>query len=124
MEGSSVNINNNVNTISTVKTVKTTDGNTTTYINNENIQKINNNPPSNMKNPPLNVGVIIPPDAHYKPILYSDHKATADFVQLNRDIYQSAKKSKNINKKKTPLSVKILAGLAVIGGSILFFIKR
>jgi len=76
-----------------------------------------------MKNPPLNMGVIIPPDAHYKPILYSDIKATAQFNQLNRDIYTSAQKSKNIRERKTPLSIKILAGIAAITGAIIIFKK-
>ena len=71
-----------------------------------------------MKNAPMRVGVIIPPDAHYKPVLYSHEKATAEFNQLNKDIYDGVKKSKNINKKKTPLSVKILAGIGAICAGI------
>lgn len=70
-----------------------------------------NEPNAHMKNAPLNVGVIVPPDAHYKPVLYSEVKATAEFNQLNRDIYDGVKRSKNINEKKTPLSIKILAGI-------------
>jgi hypothetical protein len=73
---------------------------------------------AHMKNTPLNIGVIIPPDAHYKPVLYSDVRATAEFNQLNRDIYDGVKKSKNINEKKTPLSIKILAGIGAICAGI------
>lgn len=73
---------------------------------------------SNMKNPPLKVGIIVPPDDHFKPVLYSDVKASRDFVILNHDIYQKAKASKNLNEKKTPLSVKIIFGTAAILTSI------
>ena len=73
---------------------------------------------AHMKNSPLNVGVIVPPDAHYKPVLYSHQKATAEFNQLNRDIYEGVKRSKNINEKKTPLSIKIIAGIGAVIASI------
>lgn len=96
----------------------------------ESVNGLNNsiNAPKNdvnahMKNTPLNVGVIIPPDAHYKPVLYSDVKATAQFNQLNRDIYDGVKRSKNINEKKTPLSIKIIAGIGAIIASIFAFNK-
>ena len=79
---------------------------------------VNNNVNAHMNNRPLVVGVIVPPDDHYKPVLYSDVKATNEFNNLNRDIYQGVKRSKNINKKKTPLSVKILAGIAAICAGI------
>ena len=91
----------------------------------ESVNSVNNsiNAPKNdvnahMKNTPLNVGVIVPPDAHYKPVLYSDVKATAQFNQLNRDIYDGVKRSKNINEKKTPLSIKILGGIGTICAGI------
>ena len=96
----------------------------------ESVNGLNNsiNAPKNdvnahMKNAPLNVGVIIPPDAHYKPVLYSDVKATAQFNQLNQDIYAGVKRSKNINEKKTPLSIKIIAGIGAIIASIFAFNK-
>jgi len=73
-----------------------------------------NNINSHMQNQPLNVGVIVPPDAHYKPVLYSDAQATTQFNYLNRDIYQGVKKSKNINEKKTPLMVKILLAIGAV----------
>lgn len=85
---------------------------------NNNINAQKNDVNAHMKNAPLNVGVIIPPDAHYKPVLYSDVKATAQFNQLNRDIYDGVKKSKNINEKKTPLSIKILGGIGAICAGI------
>ena len=78
---------------------------------NNNVITQNNGVNAHMKNTPVNVGILIPPDAHYKPILYSQEKATAEFNQLNRDIYDGVKKSKNINDKKTPLSIKILAAI-------------
>lgn len=73
---------------------------------------------SYMKNPPLQVGIIVPPDDHFKPVLYSDIKASYDFNRLNHDIYQGVKSSKNINEKKTPLSVKILLAIGAIAASI------
>ncbi len=73
---------------------------------------------SNMKNQPLNMGVIVPPDDHYRPILYSDVKATQEFCRLNQDIYQGVKRSKNIKEKKTPLSVKIIFGIIAAAASI------
>lgn len=85
---------------------------------NNNINAQKNDVNAHMKNAPLNVGVIIPPDAHYKPVLYSDVKATAQFNQLNRDIYEGVKRSKNINEKKTPLPIKILAGIGATIGAI------
>ena len=81
----------------------------------------------NMNNNSLNVGVIVPPDRHYKPILYSDAKASADFNVINRDIYKGIKRSESLKNRKTPLSIKILAGVgAVCAGifSISKLIKR
>lgn len=69
---------------------------------------------SNMHNKPLNVGVIYPPDEHFKPILYSDRSATMSFNLLNNDIYQSAQKNKKLNEKKMPLSPFFLLGLAAL----------
>ena len=71
-----------------------------------------------MNNKPLVVGVIVPPDEHYKPVLYSDIKATAQFNNINRDIYQGVKTSKNLNEKKTPLSVKIILGIGAVLAAI------
>ena len=78
---------------------------------------------SNMKNPPLNVGVIMPPDYFYKPVLYSDYAATQNFNRINQDIYSSAQKSKSIDNKKTPISVFVT--LAIASMAIAFpFIKK
>lgn len=68
----------------------------------------------NMKNPPLNVGIITPPDSHYIPVLYSHTQASKDFKQLDYDIYNSVKKSERIDKKKTPTSVFVVLGLSAI----------
>lgn len=69
---------------------------------------------AHMKNPPLNMGVIIPPDDHYKPVLYSDREASKAFNQLDHDIYQSVKKSEKANNKKTPKSVFWVLGLTAL----------
>ena len=79
---------------------------------------VNNNINAHMNNKPLVVGVIVPPDEHYKPVLYSDIKATAQFNNINRDIYQGVKTSKNLNEKKTPLSVKIIFGIGAVIAAI------
>ena len=75
---------------------------------------VNNNINAHMNNKPFVVGVIVPPDDHYKPVLYSDAKATMQFNNINKDIYQGVKTSKNLKEKKTPLSVKIILGIAAI----------
>ena len=55
---------------------------------------------TNMKNPPLNVGIITPPNDHYKPVLYSHVQASRDFQVLNHDLYVSMKNSESLEKKE------------------------
>ena len=93
------------------------------FIENMTNGSVNNNINAHMNNSPYVVGVITPPDNHYKPVLYSDAHATAQFNNLNRDIYQGVKSSKNINEKKTPLSIKILAGIGLICAGIYGILK-
>ena len=69
---------------------------------------------SNMKNPSLNVGILIPPDRFYKPVLYSDEQASRNFNRLEHDIYHSVKKSKKLNERKTPKSVFAVLGTCVL----------
>lgn len=69
---------------------------------------------SSMKNPVLNVGVLIPPDEYYKPVLYSDIEASKNFNQLEQDIYRSVKKSKKLNERKTPKSVFAALGTCLL----------
>ena len=75
----------------------------------ENSVSVNNN----MKNPKLNMGEIIPPNSFNKPVLYSHVKATRDFNILNHDIYESQKRAKSLNDRKTPKSV--FVALSAIG---------
>lgn len=72
---------------------------------------------ANMKSPQLNVGVIIPPDSHYNPVLYSDSEAEKEFNIVCKDIFQSVNKSKKINEHKTPKSIYVFLGgvLAALG---------
>ena len=109
---------NDVSSVNSVNTVQTS-VNTTPYnvntVNTVNTVTYNND---YMKNQKLNVGVIVPPDDHYRPVLYSDIKATAAFNQLNRDIYQGVKKSKDPRVKKTPLAIKILLGIGTLAAAI------
>lgn len=69
---------------------------------------------ANMKNGPLNVGIITPPNDHYRPVLFSHDKATKDFRVLNHDLYVSMKNSEDIRKKKTPTSVFVVLGLGTL----------
>ena len=75
----------------------------------------NNSVNLNMKNPDLHVGVITPPDSHYKPVLYSDREASAKFNAMNADIYSKQKKLDFEDTKDTPKSVKYIAAT---GGSM------
>lgn len=68
---------------------------------------------SNMKNPPVKVGVLTPPNSFQKPVLYSHEDATRKFKQLDHDIYESIQNSESIEKRKTPKS--IFAALILIG---------
>ena len=68
----------------------------------------------NMKNPPLNVGVINPPDRYYKPVLYSHIQAERELGGINHDVYVSMKNSESITKKKTPKSVFVALGLGTL----------
>ena len=114
-----VNGVNSVNMVSTnaVNTVNTANyPNTVNSVNTVNTITYNDN--SHMKNQKVNVGVVVPPDDHYKPVLYSDAKASAAFNNLNRDIYQGVKKSKDPREKKTPLLIKIMFGIGAIAAAI------
>ncbi len=77
----------------------------------------------NMKNPPLRVGVITPPDEFYKPVLYSDRVAGAMFNKIDHDIYYSAQNAKKLNEKKTPTSVYVALGLTALAVSFPFVKK-
>ena len=77
----------------------------------------------NMKNPPLHVGVITPPDEFYKPVLYSDRAASAAFNRLEHDIYCAKKESKKIDEKKTPAAVYAALALALLALSFPFMKK-
>jgi hypothetical protein len=78
---------------------------------------------NNMKNPDFRVGVITPPDSHYKPILYSDDVATQDFCRLNKDIYEGKQKARKLNDKQTPKSVFVALGLSALALGILLLKK-
>ena len=78
---------------------------------------------SHMRNVNFNVGILTPPDDHYKPVLFSPVKATKDFCKLNQDIYQEQKKVKKLNDKKTPKSVFVFLGLASLAPAFML-IKR
>lgn len=68
----------------------------------------------NMKNQPLNVGILTPPNGFVKPVLYSHEQASRDFNKLNHDIYTSMKNSESIEKRKTPKSVYAFLGIGAL----------
>ncbi|MDR1327712.1 MAG: hypothetical protein LBJ74_04825 [Heliobacteriaceae bacterium] len=72
-----------------------------------------------MKVPPLNMGELIPPDSLVKPVLYSHVKATQEFNALDRDVYQTVKRTTPGNKKKTPKSVFWGLGAAIVAGLLI-----
>ena len=76
-----------------------------------------------LKNPPPNVGVIIPPDGYNKPKIYSHSKATRDFGKINQDIYEGEKKAKKRDERKTPKSVLILLGLSAATAAFMLLKK-
>lgn len=73
------------------------------------VASVSNNSKTN-----VNVGIITPPDSHYKPILFSNSQAEKDFKQLNYDVYKGMNKVKPAEKHKTPTLIKILLGFAGI----------
>lgn len=82
-----------------------------------------NNVNVHMKLPDLKVGVLTPPDSHYKPVLYSDREASAKFQEMNADIYLKQKKLDFEDTKKTPKSVKAL-GIAGVLTMLAFGVKK
>lgn len=74
----------------------------------------------NMKNAPLNVGVLTPPDSYFKPVLYSHIQATNEFNKLDHDIYISMKNTDTIERHKTPKSVFVTIGLGILALSFPF----
>lgn len=72
---------------------------------------IENNP---MHYGPYVLGEISAPDSHYIPQLYSDRQATIDHRELNNDIFESAKKEKPIDEKKTPAAVFVVLGTTAL----------
>lgn len=85
---------------------------------------VNNQVNNAMKNPELNVGVIVPPNKHYKPVLYSDSEAGRQFKQMDRDIYMNQKKYSFEDTKKAPKLITwgaVIAALSAAG--LLIFSK-
>ena len=72
---------------------------------------------------PLNIGVLNPPNALYKPVLYSDKEANSNFKQISKDIYDKEHSKGFQDKRKTPLSVILTLVAAAAGGGWLVFKK-
>ncbi len=76
-----------------------------------------------MRNQPLNVGIINPPDKYYKPVLYSPVQAERELGAINHDVYVSIQNSESITKKKTPKSVFAVLGLGALAFTFPFIKK-
>ncbi len=84
---------------------------------------VNNVVNTQVQKPAMNVGVLTPPNALYKPVLYSDKKAKTKFNLISKDIYEKEHSKSFQDKRKTPLSVKLTLLAASLGGGWLVFKK-
>lgn len=78
------------------------------------VEGLNNTQAINNQKAVTHVGELIPPDSHYKPVLYSSIEADKNFKTLNRDVYQNLSKFQAKDRYKTPKSV-----FAILIGAIL-----
>ncbi len=79
---------------------------------------------NSMQNSDLNVGVVVPPNKHYKPVLFSDREASDKFTAMNREIKAEQKLYSFEDTKKTPTLVKWLAGITGLGAVALFLFSK
>lgn len=84
---------------------------------------VNNVVNTQVQKPAMNVGVLTPPNALYKPVLYSDKEARTKFNLISKDIYEKEHSKSFQDKRKTPLSVKLTLLAASLGGGWLVFKK-
>lgn len=84
---------------------------------------VNNVVNTQVQKPAMNVGVLTPPNALYKPVLYSDKEAKTKFNLISKDIYEKEHSKSFQDKRKTPLSVKLTLLAASLGGGWLVFKK-
>ena len=87
------------------------------------VSSVENNSINTSLKKPLNVGVLTPPNALHKHVLYSDKEADMQFKQLAKDIYDREHSQKFENKRKTPLSVILTVFAAAIGSGYMVFKK-
>ena len=64
------------------------------------------------------VGKITPPDYIPKYRLYSYAEGEQSYNEIQHDLYVGAKKAKPKQRKSSPLILKILGGIAVIGAAV------
>lgn len=79
---------------------------------------------NSMQNSDLNVGVVVPPNKHYKPVLFSDKEASDKFVSMNKEIKSEQKHYSFEDTKKTPTLVKWLAGITGLGAAGLYLFSK
>lgn len=79
---------------------------------------------TSMKNPELNLGVLVPPNKIEKPVLYSEKEARTQFNQLTKDIYSKQKHYDFEDNKTTPKLIKIGAILTTLGALGVFIFSK
>lgn len=85
---------------------------------------VNNGVNNPMKNTDFNIGVIVPPDKHQKPVLYSEAEARKQFNQMNSDIYGKRKVCSFEETKKTPFLIKWGAITAAVAAAGIWIFKH
>lgn len=85
---------------------------------------VNNQVNSAMKNSELRIGVIVPPDKHYKPVLYSDAEARKQFNKMNSDIYTQKKNYSFEDTKHTPKLISWGSGIAALATAGYLFLSK
>ena len=87
------------------------------------VSSVENNFVNTSGRPALTVGVLNPPNALHKPVLYSEKEADTQFKQLSKDNYQAEHSQKFEQKRKTPLSVFLTVFAAAVGSGYLVYRK-
>ncbi len=73
----------------------------------------------NMKNPPLEMGVLGVPNNHPRVVLYNPEGVKRDLQKINEDIYiQRKKNERKANDRKFPISVLILSAATLLLASV------
>ncbi len=66
------------------------------------------------------VGVITPPDKLPSVVVYSPIEGEKRFKQMEQDLYVGQKNAKRLNTYKFPQVLKVLGGIILVAGTIIF----